>query len=78
MKKRYGVNGRGLFMNVHRVLTRRAMVLACSVALGVGFAHAVLTAPEPTPAVQCFEDGSCTNGWCDPRQLCHDATEPQR
>lgn len=60
---------------------RYVPALACSLALVAGFTHAVLTAPAPgelRPAVECFEDGSCTNGWCDPLQQCHEHKEPNQ
>lgn len=53
----------------------RTTIATCVVALVAGFTHAALTAPEPRELrseVRCFEDGSCTNGWCDPLQLCAD------
>lgn len=55
-------------------MTRRAIVTACAIAALVGFGHAAATTPD-APAVQCFEDGSCDNGYCEPLQLCDDSRD---
>lgn len=53
-------------------MTRRTMAAACAAAALVGFGHAAITAPA-APAVTCYEDGSCSNGYCEPLQLCDDS-----
>lgn len=41
-----------------------------------GFVHAELTVPAPPAAdVRCFEDGSCTDGYCDPAAPCDDSRD---
>ena len=54
-------------------MTRRAYAVVVAVAMSAGFAHAALTtdAADVRPAVRCYADGSCTNGYCDPLQDCN-------
>lgn len=58
-------------------MTRRLPVALVFAGLALGFGHAVLTVepPQRPTSVQCYEDGSCDDGSCEPSAPCDDSTD---
>lgn len=56
---------------------RYAPLIVILLGLVLGFVHAALTFEiPPRPAVvHCYEDGSCTDGYCEPFAGCDDSRE---
>lgn len=60
-------------------MNARQVLVVCVAAAAVGFASGaagvgVPAASDQTGQVRCFEDGSCTDGYCEPLALCDESS----